>query len=575
MVAASSRLPIHVRVQPMSRCFSSQIDFLHESHENGVDDHMAQREIVQIAQIVDGAQTRFGTGTIATLTDSSVVGTAGKTVVLSTVATSYGDEDSSSSLDAALKSYCDVQTGMAPLTVLYQERHHAVGRVPGNSRRRDALRSTDEEILASRAIDRALRPLLVKGSGVEAIHVTCSIQAHDVWGDSGNPVALSLNSASVALSRAKLLKEPVACVYLCCMGDGTVIMDPSPAQVEGSLAELLFAGTKTEVVMVESCSPTDRIQEDLLVNLMKVAHAALAPVFDIQAELICTVEEEEEDIDDATLRQALGLPQLDEDSSENISTEKHEENASNLFNEAYEYCHSQVKDSSLRLFGYSDSDVPYTETNKEVSMHPSDQPLLSKAIRGKREHILFTEIKRLLKEGFTPQDIRLKAEYDALIQEERVSISMMARAIHNRLLKSALLETATRYQVRGDERGADGNDGCRVIRPLSVGVPFLPDSVHGSAVFSRGDTQVLCTATLGAPVDGIVKSNPFQETTDPRTSGTEAQSVVPQGPYDDLPVGSLRYLRSQEALLSDMNSRKVKAESELTGQSGTLDEVSC
>ena len=252
----------------ISRCFSAQSIVHTES--------IGSSNI----QIVDGPPTRFGTGQLATLTKSSVVGTAGKTVVLSTVATDYGDEDSHASLGAALKTYCNAKTGMAPLTVQYQERHHAVGRVPGNAQRRDTLRSTDEEILASRAIDRALRPLLVKGTGVQAIHVTCSVQAHNVWGGSGNPVALSLNSSSVALSRAKLLKEPVACCYLCCLQDGTVIMDPTPKQVEGSLAELLYAGTKTEVVMMECSSPTDRIPEDTLANIMKVAHAALGPIFD-------------------------------------------------------------------------------------------------------------------------------------------------------------------------------------------------------------------------------------------------------------------------------------------------------
>ena len=230
-------------------------------------------------------------------------------------------------------------------------------------------------------------------------------------------------------------------------------------------------------------------------------------------------------------------------------------------------------DSALRLFGYDGKDKQPSDRNLGVSVHPLDRPLLPKSTRGRREHVVFTEIERLLKDGFAPQDERLKIEYEALVEGESGSISMLARAIHSRLLKSALLETAARYQMRGDERGGDGTNGCHVIRPLSVTVPALPDSVHGSAVFARGDTQVLCTATLGAPVDGVVKNNPFQETTDPRSAGTESQSEIPQGPYDDLPVGSLRYLRSQEALLSDMNSRKVKAEAELTGQSGTLDEV--
>jgi polyribonucleotide nucleotidyltransferase len=350
-------------------------------------------------------------------------------------------------------------------------------------------------------------------------------------------------------------------------------MDPTPKQVEDSLAELLYAGTRTEVVMMECSSPTDKIPEDTLAKLMKVAHSALGPIFGVQDELISAVEEED-DKDDRMLRQDLGLPPLDEHDEKGAPVDTFEEDASRIVDEAYEYCHARMGDNALRLFGYDGKDRQLSDTNLGVvSVHPVDQPLLPKSTRGRREHLVFTEVERMLKDDFAPQDERLKAEYEALVQEESGSISMLARAIHSRLLKAALLETASRYQTRGDERGGDGANGCHVIRPLSVTVPALPDSVHGSAIFARGDTQVLCTATLGAPVDGVVKNNPFQETVDPRSAGTEAQSNIPRGPYDDLPVGSLRYLRSQEALLSDLNSRKVKAEAELTGQSGTLDEV--
>lgn len=554
--------------------FTSQIDDLIPEERVGA-------PAVFVHSVVDGPSTRFGTGTIATLTESSVVGTAGKTVVLSTVATERndGDDTNDASLASALQSHCHALTSFAPLTVTYQERHHSVGRIPSNSRRRDNLRSTNEEVLASRAIDRALRPLLVRNHNVNALHVNASVQAHDVWGECGNPVALALNSASVALTKAKLLQGPVACVYLCYMADGTIIMDPSPAEVNESLAELLYAGTRTHVVMMECSSPTEYIPEDTLVNLIKVAHAALEPILDIQAGLIDAVEEEEhnEVEDEEAHRLALGLPPLDdnkEDSEHTSSTNDFEKDASQLFDEAYEYCQSKLKECSLRLFGFSDIEGRSSSQEEDVSIHPLDQPLLSKAVRGQREHLVYTEIERLLKSAFTPQDERLKADYEDLVAEENESISVMARAIHNRLLKAALVETATQHQTRGDIRGTASSNACRVVRPISVSVPALPDSVHGSAMFARGDTQVLCTATLGAPVDGIVKDNPFQETKDPRTAGSEGRPDEPKGPYDDLPVGSLRYLKSQEALLSDMNSRKVKAEKEVTGESGTLDEVS-
>jgi hypothetical protein len=357
-------------------------------------------------------------------------------------------------------------------------------------------------------------------------------------------------------------------------------MDPSPAQVEDSLCELLFAGTATDIVMMECSSPTDRIKEEMLVDLMHVAHSALEPILEIQRNMI-SVKEEQQSGADRIIRYTLGLPPLDEEESEE-SHVNYNQDAALLFTEAYQYCHGQRKDSALRLFGYTNN---YTTTtaieSKDVTIHPLDQPLLSKAVRGRREHLVFTEIQRLLKKEFRPQHEQLKEAYHSLVEQDRESLSALARAIHRRLLKEALYDTATNYKSRGDIRGGAGSssgsgdvDACRVVRPISVTVPVLPDVVHGSAVFARGDTQVLCTTTLGAPMDGLPKTNPYQETTDPRMAGTDGKSSEgPKGPYDDLPVGSLRYLRSQEALVSDMNSRKIKADRELTGDSGTLDEV--
>jgi polyribonucleotide nucleotidyltransferase len=99
-------------------------------------------------------------------------------------------------------------------------------------------------------------------------------------------------------------------------------------------------------------------------------------------------------------------------------------------------------------------------------------------------------------------------------------------------------------------------------------------AVHGSALFTRGDTQVLCTVTLGAPRDGQPRSDPYQPTNNPREiPEAEKREASGQGtPYESLPVGSLRFLRTQEALESDLNSRKSKADKERTGDSGSLAE---
>eukprot|EP00978_Attheya_sp_CCMP212_P007679 scaffold17826_cov55-Attheya_sp.AAC.1 len=115
-------------------------------------------------QFVDGPATQFGSGVIANLCHGSIVGTAGSTVVLSTVV-----------FDSSSEGPNFENSGMVPLQVEYRERHHGVGQISTNSRRRDnSGPMTDDEILASRAIDRVLRPLLPKESYSSTLAITCS-----------------------------------------------------------------------------------------------------------------------------------------------------------------------------------------------------------------------------------------------------------------------------------------------------------------------------------------------------------------------------------------------------------------
>jgi polyribonucleotide nucleotidyltransferase len=511
-----------------------------------------------IKQVIDGPPTRFGAGAIANLTESSIVGTSGKTVVLSTVAI---DKEASTirSLSQALTS---LSSAMVPLSVTYQERHHGVGRIPQNGARRDALRATDDEILAGRAIDRALRPLLTNIK--HDIHLHCSVQAYDVFGsESGHPVALALNSASLALK--PYMKEPVAAINVCLMKNGTVVVDPQPYQVEASSAELLFAGTRDKVIMMEFHSPTEAhgLSNQSVVDLMRVAHAAIQPLLDTQQSFLQLKNEEPSD---SVLRKSLGLPEVDE--THETAPEDVEgvlmDQATMLMNEATAFCEQRLGVTPLLLFGYQDETERRIETNAII--HPSYDALLSKSARGRREHMVYSAIEKLVSEEFMPAKADLAEVYQDALDRNTDITSTIANEVRSRMLRKTFFTTATTHGTRGDNRGEYGC-GHKTVRPLSVTVPALPDIVHGSALFSRGETQVLCTATLGAPTDGLPKRNPFQETKDPRSSVFQGG-----GPYDHLPVGSLRYIRSQEALVSDFNSRKVKADKEQTGDSGTLEE---
>ena len=309
--------------------------------------------------------------------------------------------------------------------------------------------------------------------------------------------------------------------------------------------------------MMEANSPTESIPESLLIHLMEVAHGAIQPILDTQEKLVL---QREEQTSDADVLASLGIPLSA--ATEFAETNSVEIDATSLVQEACKFCRDRLDDAVLRLFGYQDG-MEYAEMPDEVDIHEhssDENMILSKSVRGRREHLLSREIERLLREEFEPSDERLRIAF----QDNRGTIiPALFNLVQKKLFRIALYVSSSKYKARGDNRGRVGH-GIRTVRPLSITVPALPDVVHGSSLFSRGETQVLCTATLGAPRDGMPLTSPYHE--------QDAKLREP-GPFHDLPVGSLRYLRSQEAMISDFNSRKIKAEKEMTGDSGTLDEV--
>lgn len=598
--------------------------------------------------LLRGPQLTFQVGGIASLTESAVIGSSGRTVALATVAAAFSDpgvvvvtaaaqhgrgaaatvvgaSDSSinnnnnkgdisvAAVARHLKRRCrrDASSTMLPLTVDYRQRHHAVGKIPTAAHRSDNRRPTDAETLASRAIDRALRPLLRgglpggtarKGTGRDAngdgdvaaaLHLSCSIQACPVAAGGasggGHPVALALNSASVALRRR--LRDPVAAVSLCLLEDGTVLVDSCttasvlavgvegenqrPAKVAG---ELLYAGTRDSVVMMEF---SGMLTEPQLVELIQVAHDCIQPLLDIQqaTEDSADVGDDQESVD-AALRAELGLDSVVLGPDEKVGSSFCDSEggdqalsmADQIYDEARGHVKSELKDVALRLFGVQperacDPSARTVGTNAAIHSEDALGPLLRKGVRGRREHLVREEIKRLLVR-FRPADLDLSDKYQALLKQDPSIVNVLADVIHSGMLRDAMQESAIKYRCRADGRGGRQGDGCTTIRPLSIEVPALPDVVHGSALFTRGETQVLCTATLGPPKDGILRTDPYSPPTASPSSGEGASHSA----YQDLPVGSLRYLKTQEYLQSDLNSRKIRADREQTGDSGTLNE---
>lgn len=580
----------------------------------------------QFAHFHSGPALQLGLGRLARLAHASVVAKAGTTVVLSTVARGeLTDAD-----DGRTESF---------LTVEYRQRTAAVGRIPFNRPRSDAGRPSDVEILASRALDRSLRPLLITGDATAAAavhyHVQTTVQATELWDRSaGHPVAVALNAASAAL--AEHLVEPVAATVLAVLSDGSIVQDPGPehrrpntvvrnnrnagddsssssrggAPPPYCIGELLYAGTRNRAVMLEWTSVNESLPESKWPALLQLAAASLQPILDTIEELQLLKKQQTAlridggvasdppvDVDEANvtaqLRASLGLPPLEDLRSHNndvgdvkavvqMSADERQKRRNDLLPEAVTYCREALGASLHRLFGVRDSGMTRKDVaSNPVYLHRDPEEILSKANRGRRETIMQHEISRLIDEylessGFilSSTDIAStldSANYNAFLdQKDRKWLHQKSVYL---ILRHALWETSARYGTRSDgRRGILIGQGWKTVRPIQLTVPALPDAVHGSALFARGDTQVLCTVTLGAPSEGQPLSDPYQPTINPRLAPEIAESSESSS-LDQLPVGSLRFLRTQEALESDLNSRKIKADKERTGDSGSLAEV--
>ncbi|MEK7281740.1 MAG: polyribonucleotide nucleotidyltransferase, partial [Chloroflexota bacterium] len=213
------------------------------------------------------------TGKLATLAGASAVIRYGDTEVLATVCRSQSPREGADFL---------------PLTVDYEERHYAVGRIPGSFFRREG-RPSQDATLAARLTDRPLRPLFPKGFyyDIQIILTTLSADqenAPDILGICGGSTVLTLSDIP--------FNGPVAAVRVG-YKDGEWLVNPTYSQMEQSLFEVVVAGTKEKVMMLEAGAK--QASEELIMEAIRRGHQALQPIIKLQEEM----------------RQQLGKPKME------------------------------------------------------------------------------------------------------------------------------------------------------------------------------------------------------------------------------------------------------------------------
>jgi polyribonucleotide nucleotidyltransferase len=352
---------------------------------------------------IAGKELVLETGKIAKQAGGSVFAQYAGSVVIATVCAS---ENTVEGLD------------YVPLTVDYNEKYYAAGKIPGGFIKRET-RPKDKEILVSRLIDRPMRPLFDKRFGREIQVVPTTISTDVI-----NPpdiLAIVASSAAVHLSDIPF-GGPVAAVRVCLVGDQFVI-NPTYDEIENSKLEIVVAGTKEGITMVEGGAK--EVEEDMIIAALEKAQAVIADLCGLQDKL----------------RELAGKEKLPL------------------------------------------ADFPYQLENS-AAIRGAAYPRLETAcfLKGKQERRqAIGAIKEELAAQYQAQleDGNQKKLFDALFEDMQYEI-----------LRAGILDRGLRVDGRGVED----------IREISCEIGILPRT-HGSALFTRGETQALVVATLGTVFD--------------------------------------------------------------------------
>ena len=349
---------------------------------------------------VDGKKIILETGKIARQADGAIIATCGETVVM---ATAVGEKKVNPEMD------------YFPLQVNYQEKYYAAGKIPGGYFKREA-RPTEAETLISRLIDRPIRPLFPEKFRNE-VQVLPTVLSYDGVNE---PDVLSIIACSAALAISGMpFQGPVGASRVGYIDD-KYVLNPSKEEIEKSKLDLVVAGTKDAVLMVES--EASGLSEKVMLDAVKFGHEKFVPVIEAIEKL--------------------------------------------------------VKDCGKEQWVVEKKDL--SELEKKIS--DSFKKDLTKAfsIKDKQERSnLIGEITTKCKEMF---------EGDETYSD--LDISMTLKKVEKKIVRTDILKNKSRIDGRS----------LTDVRQIDCQVGVLPRT-HGSALFTRGETQALVTLTLGTSED--------------------------------------------------------------------------
>lgn len=360
--------------------------------------------ITKTITLVDGREIVIETGALAKQADGSVVVRMGKAMLLATV---VAKKDAMDGVD------------FLPLSVDYQEKFAASGKIPGGFLKREGKLS-DYEVLISRLVDRAIRPIFPDDYHADT-QVAITLMSSD---EEVLPDALAGLAASAALAVSDIpFNGPISEVRVAKI-DGNLVINPSPALLEKASLEFIVAGSLEYILMVEG--EASEISEDEMVEALQFAHEEIKRHCQAQVELT----------------KLVGKEQKREYSHEKSDTALYDKMRAELYDQLYAAVSQQIPNKNER-----------------------------------------STIIKAIKDAFV----------ENLGEEHGFEASLIGPYFHK------LHKEAARNLTLNEKKRLDGRK-LNEIRPIWSVVDYLP-SAHGSAVFTRGETQSVTTCTLGTKMD--------------------------------------------------------------------------
>src|SRR6266851_3622028 len=352
-----------------------------------------------------GRRLVLETGRLARQADGAVLATYGDTTVIATVVAAKEPK---------------VGLDFLPLTVNYQEKFFAAGRIPGGYFKREG-RPTEKDTLTSRLIDRPIRPLFAAGWRCDTQIIT-TVLSHDLENDP-DIVAMVAVSAALTLSGAPFM-GPIGGARVAFINN-EYVLNPTLEEMVESQLDLVVAGTNEAVLMVES--EAKELAEEVMLGAVMFGHRHFQPVIEMIIRL-----------------------------AEKAAKEPREINAPD----------TAAIEKKVRALAEADLRAAYS-------------------IRAKQErHKALDAAKTKVKAAFEAEG---KEKADAPSPQ---TVGGVFKKLEAAIVRNSILDTGSRI---------DGRDG-KTVRPIVAEVGVLPRT-HGSAVFTRGETQALVVATLGTGED--------------------------------------------------------------------------